>query len=180
MTGATALSPLDARIRIDKLPAAGCQFRMVATPQQLTEIAKIAKVTKVLGLSAFMQVSQENGGVRVTGRLEADVVQPCVVTLDPVLQKISEPLNRFFSSAPDIHADAGAGSENFIDLENDDLPDFFDGSELDLSAYIVETLGLSIELYPRAPGAEMSAEQRGDDPDSLSAFSALKALRSEK
>ncbi len=173
----TGISPLDARVRIDKLPATGRNLKVNATPQQLVEIAKIAGVSKLHRLSATLQVTPVKGGVQVIGRLEAEIVQPCVVTLDPVLQKIDEPLARIFSSAPDIHADAGAGSEKFIDLESDDLPDFFDGSELDLSAYVLEVLGLATDLYPRASGAEISAEQKGDDPADLSPFSALKALK---
>ena len=180
MSKAKKLPLLDARVRIDKLPASGRRLKVFATLEQLAEITKIAGVAEVSRLNAALHLTPLKGGVQVTGQLEAGVVQPCVVTLEPVPQKVSEPLSRIFSSAPDIHAEAGAGSEKFIDLESDDLPDFFDGIELDLSAYILEILGLAIDLYPRAPGAEMSAEQKGDDPAELSPFSALKSLKSGK
>ncbi len=177
MKNDTENSLLEARVRVDKLPSGGRILKINATPEQLMEVKKIAGVSNIHRLSAVLQVNPVKGGVQVTGRLEADIVQPCVVTLDPVPQKVSEPLSRVFSSAPDIHAEAGAGSENFIDLESDDLPDHFDGIELDLSDYILEVLGLAIELYPRASGAELSTEQKGDNLGNLSPFSVLKSLK---
>jgi hypothetical protein len=66
-------------------------------------------------------------------------------------------------------------TENYVDLRDDDLPDYYQGSELDLNAYLLESLGLAVDLYPRGAGATMSADMQGDNPEQLSPFAILKA-----
>jgi len=168
---------LAAIVRIDKLPAGGRRLKVVAEKDQLPAIAKYSKVSAVNHLSADLLVSGFKGGLKVSGALGAEVVQPCVATLAPVAQAIDEVVERVFLFGPDINSDAGAGSESFIDLSPDEIPDYIEGDELDLSATVLEVLGLAIELYPRAPGVKMSAQQTGDEPEKLSPFAVLRSRK---
>jgi len=175
MNKAENISLPDAIVRVDKLPANGRKIKVVAEKDQLPAIAQHAKVSAVKYLKADLLVSAFKGGVRVSGRLLAEVSQPCVVTLAPLSQLVDEPVERAFLLGPDINADAAAGSQTFIDLSLDEIPDYFEGSRLDLSALLLEVLGLSIELYPRAPDAKMRAEQAGDELAKLSPFAVLRS-----
>jgi uncharacterized metal-binding protein YceD (DUF177 family) len=166
-----------AALDINKVPANGRTLRISVSSDQLEEIAAIARVSALNTLQADLLVEAHPGGVRVTGRLRAEAVQPCVVTLEALVQTIDEPLERIFLSGRDENDEAGAGSVRFVDLEPEAMPDYFEGQELDLSNYLLEVLGLAIELYPRAPGVEMAPEQKGDDPALLSPFAALKERR---
>jgi uncharacterized metal-binding protein YceD (DUF177 family) len=66
-----------------------------------------------------------------------------------------------------------------VNLEDDDLPDYFEGNEIDLADLVLEVFALAIDLYPRKPGAELPEDMAGDDPAELSPFAALKALKKD-
>lgn len=169
---------LDALVRIDGLPPEGRQIDVEATPEQREAIAERLGVTAVESLHAHLLAVGFRGGIRVTGTLAAGIEQPCVVTLEPVHQSIEEPIDRVFLPGHEPRADSTSHPEVFIDLEGDDLPDYFEGPEADLAPLIVETLALSIDPYPRAPGAELDPAAIDEPTAEESPFSALKGLGS--
>src|SRR5690606_31800051 len=116
----------------------------------------ILKISAVDAFEASLSVVPLRGGLRAQGRLVADIVQPSVVTFEPVGQHVDEIVDRVFLPNVDVHAPA-AGSEVFVDLEDDDFPDHIDGHEVDLSALLIETLALAIDPYPRRPGESLDA-----------------------
>ncbi len=115
-------------------------------------------------------------GIRVTGNLRALVVQPSVVSLEPVTQEIEEPIDRVFLPGGEKEYAGKADAEVFIDLEGDDVPDHFEGNEADLSDLIIETLALGIDPYPRLEGESIGIAGDEDDEDD-SPFAGLKALK---
>ena len=109
-------------------------------------------------------------------KLGATVVQPCVITLDPVTTRIDETVTRhYLAEMPDF----GAGE---VEMPDDDtiepLP-----VELDLQELLKEALALALPLYPRAEGAslgQMSVTEPGMTPitdDEAKPFAALGALK---
>ncbi len=120
---------------------------------------------------------ERKGDWRLTGRLQAEVGQTCVVTLEPMTSRVDEPLERAWS--PDA---AKAAPEEEIDVDGPDLPDPL-GAEIDLGAVIHETLALAIDPYPRKPGAELSQRHFGPEgtapltDEAARPFAALAALR---
>lgn len=170
---------LDARIRVDKIPAAGRVVKIDADEKQREALAKRFGVSEVQSFAANVTASRFRGGIRALGHVEGSIVQPCVVTGDPVSQTISEPVDRVFLPGHDAASEATAGAEIFVNLEDDDLPDYYDGDEIDLGETVMEIFALAIDLYPRAPGAELESGVAGDDPAELSPFAALKALKGE-
>lgn len=169
----------DATVRVDSLPASGRVLKVEADVEQLQQLADLMQVSAVSAFSAELNVEKFRGGVRATGDIKAVVSQPCVVTFVPVEQVIAEPVDRIFTPAPDVGDDSAPGSELFVDLEADDLPDHFSGRELDLTPLLLEILGLAVDLYPRAPGAEMPEDVGDAEDESLNPFAALKALKPE-
>jgi len=117
-----------------------------------------------------------NGGVRVRGTLRADIVQQCVVSFEPVPQQVNEKLDRTFLNGAAFPHDGPAG-EYFVDLESDDLPDYFEGPEVDFADYLIETLALALDPYPHAACAKIA--DVGDVPEAAdrSPFSALRELK---
>lgn len=86
----------------------------------------------------------------LTGHLGATVVQPCVVTLEPVTTRIEEDVLRQFISDWQDPEDAEA------EMPDDDSSEAL-GTEIDAMAVISEALSLAIPAYPRADGAELGA-----------------------
>jgi len=167
----------DASVRLDSMPAAG---RDVVVAPNATERAALAArlgVTSVERLEVKLHAVKFRGGIRVTGRLEAAVTQPSVVTLEPVRQELSEPVDRIFLPGGEKPYAGPADAEIFVDLAGDDMPDHFEGNEADLTDLIVEIMALAVDLYPREPGATLADTGYAPDPDESSPFAALKALK---
>lgn len=167
----------DATLRVDNLPAAGKLLSVEADAEELAYLTELMQVSSVDHFSARLAVEKFRGGVRATGELRARVTQPCVVTFQPVVQEISEPVDRIFLPGADTGSDSAPGSELFVDLEADDLPDHLSGPELDLAPLLLEVLGLAIDLYPRAQGAELPEDADDGEDESLNPFAALKGLK---
>ncbi len=167
----------DATLRVDNLPAAGKVLNVEADAGELANLTDLMQVSSVDSFSAQLAVEKFRGGVRATGELKAQVTQPCVVTFEPVVQEIFEPVDRIFLPGADIGSDSAPGSEVFVDLEGDDIPDYLSGPELDLAPLLLEVLGLAIDLYPRAPGAELPDDADDGEDESLNPFAALKGLK---
>lgn len=115
---------------------------------------------------------------RVEGRLTAEIVHACVVTLTPVVQSIDQAVTRDYVPAealrlPDeIDPDPNAGDD----------PDPFD-TAIDPGLLAIESLALEIDTYPRAPGvppARFQATPPGAEPladEALRPFAGLAALK---
>jgi uncharacterized metal-binding protein YceD (DUF177 family) len=159
------------------MPSEGRDLRLKAAEEEREAIAARLGISAVERLEVRLHADRFKGGMRVAGQLEAAIVQPSVISLEPVRQEISEALDRVFLPAGDKAFAGPAGAETFVDLEGEDVPDHFEGLEADLSDLIVETLSLAIDPYPRADGE--SVEDLGienDDDDDSSPFSRLRAL----
>ena len=113
------------------------------------------------------RLTPEGGeGWRLAARLEADVVQPCVVTLAPVAAHLEEEVTRVFS--PHVTAPDAGGETEMGDDEVEPL-----GQTIDLTAVLAEALSLALPLYPRAPGAALDAAEPAPAEDRRRPFAAL-------
>ena len=84
----------------------------------------------------------------LTGTLGATVVQPCVVTLEPVTTRIDIPVSRVFLAEwtdPD--------EPEFEIPEGDETEPL--GAVIDTVRIMVEALSLALPQYPRKDGAEL-------------------------
>jgi uncharacterized metal-binding protein YceD (DUF177 family) len=165
----------DATIRIDSMPAEGRTLRLVVEPAEREAIAAQLELSQLNALVISAHVSRFRGGLQLDGKLEARLVQPCVVTLEPVYQTLEEPLERVFLPVNKRRHDSQ--SEILVDVEGEDMPDYFDGNEIDLSEVIIETLALAIDPYPRAPGAGTAIPTGDPINEDESPFARLKALK---
>lgn len=171
---------LDAAFRVDQMPPAGKAISVVADAEQCAAMADLLGITTVEALRAELKAVKFRGGIRVEGRLTARITQPCVITFEPVVQDIDEPIDRVFLPDADHHPAAAPGAEVFVDLEGEDPPDPLDGPELDLAPLVTETLALSIDPYPRAANASIDDLGINDDAGKVSPFDALRALKDIK
>ncbi len=84
----------------------------------------------------------------LSGKLGATVIQPCVVTLEPVTTRIDIPVSRLFV------ADWTDPDEPEFEIPEDDETEPL-GAEIDPAAVMVEALSLALPQYPRKDGAEL-------------------------
>lgn len=178
MTAPARFRLADASIRIDSLPPEGRDLRAAATDAERDELAARLDISAIERLEVNLHADRFKGGIRVTGRLGAQIVQPSVVTLEPVRQVIEEQVDRVFLPAGGKDLAGSADAEIFVDPEGEDVPDHFEGAEADLSDLIVETLALAIDPYPRLEGE--SIEDIGIAPGAdgpASPFAVLAGLK---
>ncbi|HEV2516861.1 MAG TPA: DUF177 domain-containing protein [Devosia sp.] len=167
----------DASIRLDSMPTAGRDLVLTVGATDRLAIAEQLGITAVEKLEVKLHAVRFKGGMRVTGRLVATTVQPSVVSLEPVVQEIAEPIERVFLPGGEKAYAGPADAEIFVDLDGEDVPDHFEGNEADLSALIVETLALALDPYPRRPGETLGALRDDGDTESDLPFAGLKILK---
>ena len=167
----------DASVRLDQMPTTGRDVHVTPSAEERAALAEQLGVDSLDALDVNLHAVKFRGGMRLTGRLTAAVTQPSVVTLEPTVQEIAEPIDRIFLPGGEKDYAGPAGAEVFVDLEGDDIPDHFEGNEADLTDLIIETLALAIDLYPR--GAGESLDDLGLKPDVAEdhPFAALKSLK---
>lgn len=120
------------------------------------ERAAIARALGLLDLPAFSfeaeVVPEHRGDLKLTGRLKAEVIQPCVLTLVPVRTKLDEPVLRRFLS--DWVQPEGEETE----IPEDDSAEPMTAT-IDMAALAIEALALALPEYPRARGAALGAQE---------------------
>lgn len=141
-------------LRLGEL-AARKPTRFALTP----DAAGRARIAETLGILGIEQLSFK-GALTPRGRrdwsLEADlaarVVQPCVITTEPVATDLAERVERIYlAEMPEVEGDE-------IEMPEDDRIEALPAA-VDLDAVLGEALSLALPTYPRAPGAEFGAMQ---------------------
>jgi uncharacterized metal-binding protein YceD (DUF177 family) len=166
---------------VSSLPAAGVAREIVASDVERNALAEAFCLAEVRTLSADLTVEPGRAGVvLVEGRVKAEIVQNCVVSLVPVGQSIDEAISiRFARPGSSAAPEPGKpGAEVMIDPAGSDPPDLLTGPSVDLGAVVVEHFVLAIDPYPRAPGAELAGEAADPSDGKVgdSAFAALARL----
>ena len=87
----------------------------------------------------------------VSGKFEAEAVQTCVITLDPVEAALKEEINLVFARDAEESADI-VDPEDAEPLEDDII---------DLGELVAEELSLALEPYPRRPDIDPSSIDLG-------------------
>jgi uncharacterized metal-binding protein YceD (DUF177 family) len=143
-----------------------------AKPQERAALAKRFDLVSLDSLSAVVSLDpvQAIDLIRVTGQIEADVVQTCVVTLEPFATHVSEPFALDFSRNPVEEPDG-------IDLDMDaEPPEPVEDGAIDIGELAAQYLSLALDPYPRSPGATLPPDADGEGSP-LSPFAVLATLK---
>lgn len=162
----------------------GRHFELVAELDVRARVARIAGLRELPRLEASFDVARHGAdGLRVTGKVSATVGQTCVVSLEPLLKEIEEPIDLLFAPGPQtqpatrtlVVTEAGSGkSGRAVAERNWNAPEPLVEGSVDLGALTIEFLILGIDPYPRKPGAAF--EPPADDKAEAGPFAALAKL----
>ena len=167
--------------------------RVVAIRQRGTDLvlrpdeAERAALAEALGLEALdglvatYSLSRSGDKVKLSGEIEAELRQVCVVTLEPFSVSLKVPVKLDF--APELEEILPRKiADREIDLEvrlnEEDPPEPIVDGTIDLGAVTQEFLALSLDPYPRKPGVSFDAAEAGMVPESP--FAALAKLKREQ
>jgi uncharacterized metal-binding protein YceD (DUF177 family) len=147
--------------RPERLDTIGEGERTVEIAADAAERAAVARRFDLVGverLAATLAIRREAGGVLVTGRVVADVVQACSVTGEPLTVAVDEPVALRFVET----LGGGAAGEEEIELSGDALDTVeIEGNAIDLGEAAAETMALALDPFPRGPGAAEALRQAG-------------------
>lgn len=139
-------------------------------------------------LKADIVVERRSGEAtfHVKGRMEAEVTQSCVVTLEPVADRIRDDFEAWFAdpgAAVSIarlrhERQSRSGHGEVPVLSEKDDPEPLSGGKIDLGELVTQYLSLSVNPYPHAEGAVFEVGDDGpgrETPEALrNPFAALK------
>lgn len=149
-------SPVSFPVHVARLPKRGMPVVIEANERQRAALAEIHGLISVESFKAELTVSGwKRNGVRVEGRVQARIVQPCVVTLEPVPASIDETFEAVFLPEDSKlgREGFGQGGEILIEVDGPDSPETFSGDTIDVGALGEEFFGLAIDPYPRKSDA---------------------------
>lgn len=133
------------------------------------------------GLNATVTLLRESDErYAYTANFEADVVQACVITLEPVASHVSGEFRRVFRLRPKPSRrrkevpEAPLGAFE-LSADEDEL-EMLDSPILDLAAPLLEELSLALDPYPKAPGATFESPAEESEPTE-SPFAVLEILK---
>lgn len=164
--------PVQSLYELGRLGQAGDVVTIAPKPEELVRIAEWAGVEAVDGFTAKIDLRKVTPTrYAFDAVMSADIVQSCVVTLEPVRSHIEKAFHR------DLFL-----TQLKAELDVDLAPVDEDGREeiaslrYDLAVPVLEEFALAIDPYPRAPGVEFESPV---DPDAEPEhpFAALKSLK---
>jgi len=165
-------------IPVDRIPETGLEERIEADESERATLAERFDLPEIRSFVGDFHITPwRRGRIHVEGMVTAEVVQRCVITLDPFPVEIAFALERFFIAE-------GTRRDHVEELEGDE-PDIVNGGAIDLGELAAEELALNLDPYPRKLGAELAAEIADVQPENVqrtadSPFAALRKLvRSE-
>lgn len=136
-------------------------FNIRPEPKDLPALAEALDVLSVQSVQASMTLHRTKKSIRVRGYVKAVVIQNCVVSLEPVRQRLNEEIDRTYVASRDeveqVFKNMNANREMMIDPDEIDPPEVIENGRLDLAAIALEHVILGIDLYPRAKGADVSS-----------------------
>jgi uncharacterized metal-binding protein YceD (DUF177 family) len=174
-----AALPWRVPVRREDVPDSGLHLALAADEPIRAAIAAVAGLRGLPRLEASLDVVRRGSGLHVSGEVSATVEQACVVTLEPIVSELREPVDlTFVPPAEGAAEDVMPDEDEPIDLEAADEPEPLVDGVADLGAMATELLLLAIDPYPRKPGAVFEAPKNQDDPADHP-FAALAALKKE-
>lgn len=156
-----------------KLPAGGSSYVLEPSVEERAALAERFDLLSLDGFRAGLRLVPVEGSavLRLTGTIEARVVQRCVVTLKPVESALEVPVDIVLRPADTLTDE--------IDHEEDVEP-YWDDS-IDIGEIAVEELALALDPYPRSAEAGPRGEAAHVEGEpSPGPFDALASLRGKK
>lgn len=164
------------------MPERGLETRRTANAGELQALAAVLDIAACRALAVHYVIRPIGSGrYRVSGEIEAEVTQTCIVSLEPIEAAIRESFDEEYWPAEQIPS-PGPGSESEErEALSHSAPEPIEHGVIALGHLVYEQLATALEPYPRAPGADFAwsdAAAGRDTPEPAeNPFAALAALK---
>ena len=162
-------------IAVQRLGAKPAHHRIAAEEAERAALARRFGLLALDRLEAEVTLSREPGaGIRLDATLEAELVQACVVTLEPVLAALSDRFTMILRPGIDEDEADRLTFETDEDIVFEALP----GDAIDIGEIVAQQLSLVMDPFPKLDGAALEAEPDAEPPpvEGRHPFAALGSL----
>jgi uncharacterized metal-binding protein YceD (DUF177 family) len=168
--------PLSSIYDLSDLSEGGTEVTVTANPEQRAELAKWADVSAVSDFHALVTLRRISGNrFAFDATLSADIVQACVVTLEPVRSHLTLEISRVLHLI-NLPLNAKISAQEISPGLEEDQEEIQD-TRYNIAAPLLEEFALAIDPYPRCPGVAFEPEPDGDT--TKGPFEALKSLKGQ-
>ena len=159
---------LDTRIEVETLPVKGpYRGTLVMTAAELTALADRFGFNAVASLDVRLEIARVGPDAwDVKGRLQAQIVQPCIVTGDPVPETVDFAIEERYVRAADEDDEIVVGLE--------DSEPLVDGC-IELGEMVAQSLALAANAWPRT--ADAPDEFKAGNVEEAHPFASLGSLK---
>jgi uncharacterized metal-binding protein YceD (DUF177 family) len=174
MTRKSTLPELSRPVSLEGLRPGENEVEVTANAAERAALARRFGLVAIDRLEAVLRLTRlpRSGRFRLQGELSADVVQTCVVTLDPVPAHIETPFEIVYE-----RSGAAADAAEVV-IESEDQPEPLFTDVIDLGEVVAEELALALDPYPRSPGATAGwSDNETPSGKAASPFDALAVLK---
>lgn len=147
-------------LQVDKISAGGMAEHIVASDSERKALAARFGLLGLSNFEAHLDIDHARGKmIAVTGSLKADVVQQCVVSLEPLTAHIEDNIDILF--APSRMLDVGANPIHTDEVEVE-APEPIINGFIDLGELVSQHLAMALDPYPRKAGLKPVEVEIGD------------------
>lgn len=137
----------EAAVDVAAVPQGGIFISLSADESDRRAIADRLQLPAVEDCTATFALRPDPGrGTLVEGRLSARLVRRCVVTGDPMEEKVDQPVECLIVAGEPAPPENDAAEEPDYEVAPD--------GRVDLAELAVQVLAVSMAAYPRGPGAD--------------------------
>ena len=151
MTDPAGRNPLDWSHATTEIPERGLKHSRSATEPERAELSAALGLLSCEALEATYHITAIAGGVfRLEGGLDAAVTQACVISLEPVSDRVAESFSIEFKR--EIEDQAADGDVQILSAPEVEP---IVNDRIEVGRLFYETLAAGLNPYPRAPDAEL-------------------------
>jgi hypothetical protein len=177
MTETVNSPPIERLFELNRLSDAGYETTIALGPDERAELADWAGVVGVERFEAKVSLKRlSSTRFAYAARLETDITQACIVTLEPVTSTIALDFTRNLHLVPKLKKLIDFSGELSPASGEDEVPEEIDRTRYDLAAPLLEEFSLAIDPYPRAPGVAFDAPAKEKEARE-NPFAVLKSLK---
>lgn len=170
-------------VAVDRLGRAETRLEVTASAAECAALAKRYGILSVDSLTAKLRLRRVSGSkmIRLKGEFSAQAVQACVISLEPVVERIEDQFEMLFGDS-----EPGEDMEVLVHFDEEDPPEPILHGMIDVGEAVAEFLALALTPFPRRPDAvfdpsllasapaDIEAPEEPRKPNPFAALSSLK------
>jgi uncharacterized metal-binding protein YceD (DUF177 family) len=145
-------------VAADRVGRDGLDLAIEASAEERAALTRRFGLVSLDALSAQCRLRPVAGGmIELTASFDAQVVQECVVSLEPVPAAVHGTFKQRYALEPTVLRSFAAAEGEEFDPDADDPPEALQKGAIDLGEAVAQHLAVTLDPYPRAPGIDFVA-----------------------